>query len=721
MSEMPKMSFNPPFRPSDCEEAARLKRERSLSFKPSLGSIQEEYIPREHDFIGKLSSLSSSNEAIEIKEETWKGQEVHNNEESMAETDHMEGKPCGFRAEALDEVHEKRVVAEDETRKKTNDEMNKHPAVKLQDNVVKEPGEEVWNDEEDKETDQKIPDKVGEEPPEKIPHKVTKELENKVKNGELGEMTGKETQDEVSEDTAVEIVDKIAPVPGEKIQSENANEPGNKVPNEDGKETGMNIPDKDAIEPGKKRPDKVTKEPGEEIPEKAAEKPAEETLSKVAKEPTEIIPGEVARDPGENVPGKVAEKPVEELPCIVAKELGGKAKDALRKEPTGEMSDSMVNKPGEKTPDNASQEPAEGIQDQVMKGGGDKTQDEEPTKKINGEADKVPGEKIAANIAKEPEKIPPEGSHGVTKETLLHEALKAEKKIPGKVDEDPGESKNDRPGKTPGKETGINNAEIKNVSRETFTDEVKQQLENEIIDKVDKDSGNRLGRERKEKIKATSEPTTSHNTDSGLRKIVESYNEPDDNSKEKTGDQFRQDVKNSTSGLELSSPKITPDSSVFYSEGNVRSGASSPDKGIPSSPVEHMADSPSSAILKMITMRERQEDSDLSPQSSYVFLPKLSSSERTFIAGKMETLLKQCDQVSNASAIENTSKERFPALSPVSSSEAEIHSSASAERQDEIVKLPQMSSVEMSPPTCTSQSSLVSLPHIGKTSKRYYN
>lgn len=133
--------------------------------------------------------------------------------------------------------------------------------------------------------------------------------------------------------------------------------------------------------------------------------------------------------------------------------------------------------------------------------------------------------------------------------------------------------------------------------------------------------------------------------------------------------------------------------------------------------------SPSSAIFRKISMRETRESCDLSPKSSYVVLPALTSSESILINTRMEQMLSneklKSDEELKSKGFASSSS--LPMLSPIPSKEAvRTASSATADQLKEPVKLPSVTSVESCPsrsPTPVRsplRSSEVALPQIGK-------
>ncbi|XP_028399653.1 microtubule-associated protein futsch-like [Dendronephthya gigantea] len=162
-------------------------------------------------------------------------------------------------------------------------------------------------------------------------------------------------------------------------------------------------------------------------------------------------------------------------------------------------------------------------------------------------------------------------------------------------------------------------------------------------------------------------------------------------------------------------PNVTPEPSGFGPPPDeVRSGAVPPiteasnaDRG--------PAGSPSSAIFRMISMRETRESCDLSPKSSYVILPTLTSSEGALINTRMAQLLS--NDHSKTRGLETSSRGHLPALSPSPSNEDHF-----TDHTNEPVRLPSVPSVESCPsrsPTpvrSLSRSSQVELPHIDGSS-----
>ena len=156
-------------------------------------------------------------------------------------------------------------------------------------------------------------------------------------------------------------------------------------------------------------------------------------------------------------------------------------------------------------------------------------------------------------------------------------------------------------------------------------------------------------------------------------------------------------------------PQVTPQSSGFgLPADSVRSGAVLPNTETNTD--RPTAGSPSSAIFRMISMRETRESCDLSPESSYVVLPTLTSSEGALLNSRMEQISK---------GLESTPS--FPALSRSPSKDAHATSGVAVDHATELVRLPSVPSVDhpctSRPPTpvrSPSRSSQVALPQIGR-------
>ena len=164
-------------------------------------------------------------------------------------------------------------------------------------------------------------------------------------------------------------------------------------------------------------------------------------------------------------------------------------------------------------------------------------------------------------------------------------------------------------------------------------------------------------------------------------------------------------------------PQVTPQPSGFrLVSDSVRSGALPADDETASNSHKPSAGSPCSAIFRMISMRETRESCDLSPESSYVVLPTLTSSEGTLINSRMTELLKNDE--SRSKGLESSSPS-FPALTSTPSKETHAETSITADHTNDLVKLPSVPSVEPCPsrsPTpvrSPSRSSQVALPQIG--------
>lgn len=193
-------------------------------------------------------------------------------------------------------------------------------------------------------------------------------------------------------------------------------------------------------------------------------------------------------------------------------------------------------------------------------------------------------------------------------------------------------------------------------------------------------------------------------------------------SESKLGDKLGDDeIEAPVSTLSMKSPslpQVTPQPSGFgLVSDSVRSGALPADDETTSNADRHTAGSPSSAIFRMITMRETREGSDLSPESSYVVLPTLTSSESALINSRMTDLLKNDE--SKSKGLESSSPS-FPALTSTPSKET--RADITADHTNDLVKLPSVPSVESCPSRSTtpvrspSRTSQVALPQIGMES-----
>ena len=394
-----------------------------------------------------------------------------------------------------------------------------------------------------------------------------------------------------------------------------------------------------------------------------------ETGNKNAKEPVSKVESETVK---KNEVAKSCDKAAKR-----SKETGKEVTGRVSKEP-GEKSkvekgtgEKMQGNVGKNPPDKVTKDGGGKIPDKGGKDGGGKI----PDKSVKGRGEKSVPDKVVQN-----QKV-------------------GEKKV---CKEPPPKKKDVKTVKERGKEPG-NGGE---TGKEPGTNKVCKQPVEKIVDEVNEDPAMKI--------------TTEKNSDEGDQEPGEENQNEMCGGASGTGVESKEDMATLERESECPSlPQITPDSSMFGLENSVRSGAVTPSRDTPSSPERHIAGSPSSAIIRMITMRERQEDCELSPQSSYVILPKLSSSESSFIAGKMERLFKDYDHVPNRSGMESSSHNRFPVLSPVPSSEADTNS-PTAESLPQDVRLPRVSSLEICPqrsPTpskCTSQSSFVALPRLGR-------
>ena len=190
-------------------------------------------------------------------------------------------------------------------------------------------------------------------------------------------------------------------------------------------------------------------------------------------------------------------------------------------------------------------------------------------------------------------------------------------------------------------------------------------------------------------------------------------------SETKVGDKLGDDgVDAPVSTLSMKSPSlphVTPEPSGFgLSLERTRSGAVPANTGTASDLDRNTAGSPSSAIFRMINMRETRESCDLSPESSYVVLPTLTSSEGALINSQLHN-----SDDWNSKSLESSSPS-FPALTPTPSQDTHVVTSLAADHINEPVKLPSVTSVESCPSRSTtpvrspSRSSQVALPQIGK-------
>ena len=166
-------------------------------------------------------------------------------------------------------------------------------------------------------------------------------------------------------------------------------------------------------------------------------------------------------------------------------------------------------------------------------------------------------------------------------------------------------------------------------------------------------------------------------------------------------------------------PQVTPQPSGFgLPSDSVRAGAVPPYTETTCDTERLAAGSPSSAIIRMINMRETRETCDLSPEASYVVLPTLTSSEGALISTRMEQMFNNVETKSKG--LESTPS--LPALSRSPSKETHSDANAPADYVNEPVKLPSVTSVESCPsrsPTPVRSSPIqsscqVALPQIGR-------
>lgn len=212
----------------------------------------------------------------------------------------------------------------------------------------------------------------------------------------------------------------------------------------------------------------------------------------------------------------------------------------------------------------------------------------------------------------------------------------------------------------------------------------------------------------------------------GTKKLLSDGSHTRDGGVMNTGDKLGNDAMEApVSTLSMASPslpQVTPQSSGFgLPLDEVRSGAVQPTAEVVSDTERSTAGSPSLAIYRMISMRETRESCDLSPKSSYVILPTLTSSEGALINTRMAQLLN--NDHTKTRGLELSSRDHLPALSPTPSNEEHVAGVVTGDHKHEPVRLPSVPSVESCPsrsPTAVrslSRSSQVALPHIGTSAK----
>ncbi len=231
---------------------------------------------------------------------------------------------------------------------------------------------------------------------------------------------------------------------------------------------------------------------------------------------------------------------------------------------------------------------------------------------------------------------------------------------------------------------------------ETETDKPQEKKSNDETSIVEQSSGN--------------EP---HDTEKLDVSDVKCTATSESNLGDKLGDDGKEAPVSTLSIKSPSLPQVTPQQSGFgLPSESVRSGAVPPETTCDTD--RPTAGSPSSAIFRMISMRETRESCDLSPEASYVVLPTLTSSESAVINARMEQMFNKDDLISKGSE----STPSLPALSPTPSKETHSGTSVAADHTNEPVKLPSVPSVDSCPsrsPTpvrSPSRSSQVALPQI---------
>ena len=289
---------------------------------------------------------------------------------------------------------------------------------------------------------------------------------------------------------------------------------------------------------------------------------------------------------------------------------------------------------------------------------------------------------------------------------------------------DQGTGDNCKVGEKTGKESANDEKEIRassqNVSpsfeNETVTVPAKKILQKEASNKELVGSVERIPKQPEE-IQVTKSDKTSTESELHVREVKSSLI-----SESKFGNKLGDDgVEAPVSTLSMKSPslpQVTPQPSGFgLVSDSVRSGALPADDETTFDPDRCAAKSPSSAIFRMISMRETRESCDLSPEPSYVVLPTLTSSECALINSRMTELFKNDE--SKAKGMEPSSPS-FPSLTATASRETHPETSITVDHRNNLVKLPSVPSVESCPSRSAtpvrspSRSSQVALPQIGK-------